>query len=286
MPISRYWRTTLFLVVLAGLATVFAAVAFATSQGPSDPGPVAVPSVGAPAWWTASLRAATPAEGSVVRQVSSFAGSDLLKAGLGSPPDGFVAAPQFGELGATWLYLQLAAADRSGAAVVANWQAMLIAGAYRDAAHTRNLPDLLGYSVQLSFPDGTVSGIDSTVIAEPFTHAVRDAATVQQDVARRVSALAGVHLTGEKTRNTGIGDAIVATVATTPDHVARRGLPQLTTDVFDDPGAPEGSLLVVEDESTGAVIAVSGFSARTGIGTAWVAGGIDGGNTGGVLPTP
>jgi hypothetical protein len=43
-----------------------------------------------------------------------------------------------------------------------DWEASIVAGAFRDLAHAASLPDVLGYSVQLVFPNGLASALDST----------------------------------------------------------------------------------------------------------------------------
>jgi hypothetical protein len=210
-----------------------------------------------------------PGENALLRRV--IAGVDasiVLGAVLGAPPEGFQAEPRFGEVGNRWLYLEMKADGTERGLVEPNWEAMLVTGAYRDLAHAANLPDLLGYTVQLRFPDRSLSAPDSTAIAQPFTHDViaddqRAAASVKahvQQMAVRGESMRVLHAASP---------AIAETLsAANPADLLKDGLGSIQQSVFGDINDYDGALVRVVD-GDGKVVATAAYSARLGIGTGW-----------------
>jgi hypothetical protein len=211
-----------------------------------------------------------PSENALLRRV--VAGTDrsmVVNAVLGAPPEGFQEAPQFGEVGRRWLYLELKADGTEGGLVEPNWEAMLAAGAYRDLAHAANLPDLLGYTVQLRFPDQSLSAPDSTVIAQPFTHDViaddqRAAAAVNTHV-RRIAGLRGASMRLLHAASPAVVETLTVTNPTT---LLSEGLGSLQQSVFGEINAYDGTLVRIVD-GNGDLVATSAYSTRLGIGTGW-----------------
>jgi hypothetical protein len=201
----------------------------------------------------------------------------FVNAILGAPPERFQEAPQFGEVGHRWLYLEMKADGTEGGLVEPNWKAMLAAGAYRDLAHAANLPDLLGYTVQLRFPDQSLSGPDSTVVAQPFAHDVitddQRAADAVNSHVRRIAGLRGASMRLLHAAS----PAVVETLTVTnPTPLLSKGLGSLQQSVFGEINDYDGTLLRIVD-AKGSLVATSAYSTRLGIGTGWSKPGITGG---------
>jgi hypothetical protein len=200
------------------------------------------------------------------------AGTDhsiIVNAVLGAPPDGFQEAPQFGEVGHRWLYLEIKADGTEGGLVEPNWEAMLAAGAYRDLAHAANLPDLLGYTVQLRFPDHSLSAPDSTVIAQPFAHDVlTDDQRAVDAVKAHVNRIAGLRGASMRLLHAASPAVVETLTVTNPTAVLSEGLGSLQQSVFGEINDYEGTLVRVVD-ADGDLVATSAYSTRLGIGSGW-----------------
>jgi hypothetical protein len=193
----------------------------------------------------------------------------VVNAVLGAPPDGFQEAPQFGELGHRWLYLEMKADGTEGGLVEPNWEAMLAAGAYRDLAHAANLPDVLGYTVQLQFPDHSLSAPDSTVIAQPFTHdVITDDQRAADAVIAHVRQIAGLRGASMRVLHAASPSVVETLTVTNPTTLLSEGLGSLQQSVFGEINDYEGTLVRVVD-ANGDLVATSGYSTRLGIGTGW-----------------
>jgi hypothetical protein len=211
-----------------------------------------------------------PGENALLRRVVAGVDASIVSnAVLGDPPTGFQAEPRFGEVGNRWLYLEMKADGTERGLVEPNWEAMLVTGAYRDLAHTANLPDLLGYTVQLRFPDRSLSAPDSTVIAQPFTHnVIADDQRAAAAVKTHVQQMAGVR--GESMRVLhAASPAIVETLtAANPAELLKDGLGSIQQSVFGDINDYDGVLVRVVD-GDGKIVATAAYSVRLGLGTGW-----------------
>ena len=216
-----------------------------------------------------------PSENALLRRV--VAGTDhsiVVNAVIGTPPEGFQEAPQFGELGHRWLYLEMKADGTEGGLVEPNWEAMLTAGAYRDLAHAANLPDLLGYTVQLQFPDHSLSAPDSTVIAQPFTHdVIADDQRAADAVASHVRRVAGLRGSSMRILHAASPAVVETLTVTDPRTLLSEGLGSLQQSVFGEINDYDGTLVRLVD-ANGDLVGISGYSTRLGIGTGWAAPGI------------
>lgn len=193
----------------------------------------------------------------------------VLNAVLGAPPDGFQEAPQFGEVGHRWLYLEMKADGTEGGLVEPNWEAMLAAGAYRDLAHAANLPDLLGYTVQLRFPDQSLSASDSTVIAQPFMHdVITDDQRAAEAVNTHVRQIAGLRGASMRLLHAASPAVVETLTVTNPTPLLSEGLGSLQQSVFGEINDYDGTLVRIID-ANGNLVATSAYSTRLGIGTGW-----------------
>jgi hypothetical protein len=211
-----------------------------------------------------------PNEDALLRRV--VAGTDhsiVVNAVLGAPPEGFQEAPQFGEVGHRWLYIEMRADGTEGGLVEPNWEAMLVAGAYRDLAHAANLPDLLGYTVQLQFPDSSLSAPDSTVIAQPFTHNVITGDQRAADAVKaHVRQIPGLHGTSMRLLHAASPAVVETLTVTNPTTLLSAGLGSLQQSVFGEINDYDGILVRIVD-SNGDLVATAAYSTRLGIGTGW-----------------
>jgi hypothetical protein len=205
--------------------------------------------------------------------------STVVDAILGAPPEGFQEAPQFGEVGHRWLYLEMKADGTEGGLVEPNWEAMLAAGAYRDLAHAANLPDLLGYTVQLQFPDHSLSAPDSTVIAQPFAHdVITDDQRAADAVKQHLRQIAGLRGASMRLLHAASPAVVETLTVTNPTALLGEGLGSLQQAVFGEINDYDGTLVRVVD-AHGDLVATSAYSTRLGIGTGWAKPGIAGRQT-------
>lgn len=78
---------------------------------------------------------------------NQFAGTAVEAVDIhGSPPVGAATGP--------WLNVTVAASDDRAGATMGDWEAALLIGQLRDEMHTSNLPQISGYNIYLSVPDG------------------------------------------------------------------------------------------------------------------------------------
>ena len=112
--------------------------------------------------WLAAARGArsvgfgNPAQEQLLAAIlKGFPSGDVVSATIGAPPTpDFKAFPAIGEVGETWLYVTVKANDRDYGTFFANWEAQLVAGAFREASWRMQLPNLLGVTTTAEYPDG------------------------------------------------------------------------------------------------------------------------------------
>ena len=215
------------------------------------------------------LRGGTRSQLDLLSQILGGVDCNLfLDARIGTPPAGFEAAPRFGELGSAWLYLTLKADGTEAGLLQPDWEASIVAGAFRDLAHAASLPDVLGYSVQLVFPNGLASALDSTAIAEPFSHRVtQQDADALANARGRLASLEHVRGSSERVLHAA-APAIVETI-TTDDPQAFVSRYSSLQEVFGDLANYDATLVRVVD-GNGKLVALSGFATRVGVGGGWI----------------
>jgi len=216
------------------------------------------------------LRGGTRSQLDLLSQILGGVDRNLFVAArIGAPPAGFEAAPRFGELGSAWLYLTLKADGTEAGLVQPNWEASIVAGAFRDLAHAGSLPDVLGYSVQLVFPNGMASALDSSVIAEPFSHRVtQEDADALANARGRLASLEHVRGSSERILHAA-APAIVETITTDDAESFVSRYSSLQDAVFGDLANYDATFVRVVD-GNGKLVAVSGFSTRVGAGEGWI----------------
>ena len=264
--------------VLVASATAAAATPLLNLRGdeprPSASATPAPSSTRTQAAGSLSVRSAEPTLTTLVRNVvDGVDAGRYVSAEIKSPPPGFHAEPRFGQLGNLWLYLVVRTDDSEPGVARSVWSGAVVAGAVRGLAHRRG-HDILGYTVQHLFPDGSLSPPDSTAIAQPFNHGVAlDPEATQRSVRGRADRIPGVYAVGVALRRPGTAPAIMATLRTRNPSALLSRPRNLVEQVVGDGNSYEGTWVEVRTPD-GALVAVNGYSARTGIGTAWSAEGI------------
>jgi hypothetical protein len=191
---------------------------------------------------------------------------DIADAHVGEPPAGFVPAPSLGEVGTAWVYVTVRAPDHTDGNVVAEWESNLIGGAIREANHALKLPDVLGQTTTIVYPDATSFGPNSQVNAQPFARATL-ARTVALDRIRTRLAQRPEFARVSLSVLEPYGVAVLATVWLDGNSTlgARRSA---ALEAFGDLDDYEGTLVRVLD-SSGSVVRIAAYSARTGVGSGW-----------------
>lgn len=203
--------------------------------------------------------------------VSGITAVAIPRVEIGEPPDGFAADPALNELGTTWIsvYVQVPGLENGGS-VIGQWASQLIAGAFRDQSHARNMPDLLGSSVIFELPDKTTEFGGGGVIATQFNLPVdeADTAIIGQRLRDRIRDLRGLQ---ESSVSFQRPDNLAPVITETTDDAAafiQANGPSLLQASIGDLNQLEGSLLVVKD-GAGKVVRLSAYAARTGMGATW-----------------
>lgn len=226
---------------------------------------------------SADVTGGTPEQQQLVRGiVAGLTAAPVQAVTISAPPDGFTANAELGEFGDTWLTILVAAPSLvDGGAVTPEWTAQLLAGAFRDGSFLRHLPTVLGDTVDLALPNGTIVSDGSGVIAQPLGQGLdqTDAQTLGQRIQKRVDALTGL-ISATVTSQSPLDIAPVVTEVTGDGtSFLNSNGPSLLRQTFGDINRLEGVLVRVED-ANGQLLRISGYTARTGLGVTWSAPGL------------
>jgi hypothetical protein len=198
------------------------------------------------------------------RIASGMDASILGSLRLGQPPEGFTADPAIGATGTAWLYVTVKAPYESSAVVKASWQADLIAGAYRDLSHASGLPDLLGYSISVDFPDGRVLPAGASLAVGDFEHGagVTNAASLTDVITQRLTTVSAQVGGFSSTKVSFVQPAGLAPVvvirANDPGEAAEYFASMFSGRVASIFGSAEGGYLEIRDAHDRIVLAASG----------------------------
>jgi hypothetical protein len=243
------------LLVAVGLATLFAGAAFATDGHRSTPSRAL----------RARLDGGSPDQQALLREIlRGIPRAQIKDVALTSPPEDFEPAD------ATWIAFEVVASDRAET-VRGFWQALLIAGLFRDESASRSLPFVAGKTITVRAPDGTIRDEGISLIDQPTVHAIPS--TPEAQVSKLLvsgAARAGVVLNRVAFAHP-LGRVGAEATITTPkpgefvrDRQVRLG--ELLSDFFrPDQPLTEGFYVEVRDQA-GKLVTVSAYSVRTGEG--------------------
>jgi hypothetical protein len=176
-------------------------------------------------------------------------------------------------LDARFIRMTIRAADRAHA-VKGYWQALLLAGAFRDLGYQAGLPPLYRTVAKVRYPDGDEEDLGSSVIGQPFVHDI--ALLTEDELTREVArAAAGLELkitsiSFVQPHNRGI--MIQARTDDARDYAINAN--RIRGQLFERLVAHtrplvEGTYLEVRDASN-ELVEASGYSVRTGGGVGWL----------------
>jgi hypothetical protein len=193
--------------------------------------------------------------------------SQIIAVRVVSPPIGFEPRDQ------TWLSFRVAASTPAESAR-GYWQALLVAGLFRDLSAQRGLPPVLGKDVTVVAPNGDEHDEESAVIDQPTSHSIGAPRVADVVAALKSRAAARGFAIRDAKVTTLFGRAAFEIDVTAPDRAkfleARlSNLHHLLGSLIAE-GQPqtEGTYVEVRDES-GRLITVSAYSVRTGEGVGY-----------------
>jgi hypothetical protein len=205
--------------------------------------------------------------------VGTMRASTIEEVALGLPPGCPADCPDPEKPVATWLELTVRAPDQGPGRVRAYWEGLLAAGAFRDESYARGLPEVLGKTINVMYPDGTVERGPETVISQPMLHNIAQSST---------STIETLFTDGAKRANVRIesltflqpmrqATALIISASDAKSLVQHRDefLNDLAGDIaYDENPLVEGILIEVRDDA-GQPITSSAYSVRTGEGLGW-----------------
>jgi hypothetical protein len=207
----------------------------------------------------------TPQQQALLREVlAGLSNSQLSEIAFVSPPEDF--EPQ----DATWLQFDVSAASQPEG-VRGFWQALLVAGAFRDESANRRLPYVAGKTITVRGPDGSVLDEGQSLIEQPLGHDVTPASDATlTGILRSGATRAKVRVRGISFAHP-LGRAGAEVVVTTAD--ANAFVRNRQTKLLDllgplyDPAHPQADGVYLEVlDSSGNVVTISAYSVRTGEG--------------------
>jgi hypothetical protein len=216
--------------------------------------------------WLAAGRsvAGTPQQQLLDAVAAGFPAGDIVSASIGTPSGSFQPAPTIDEVGTAWLNVTVKAADQNYGRAYATWEAQLLAGAFREASHTMGLPDLLGVTTTLQYPDGTTSSPWSNAIGQPFGKTVASLADATKAINAALSSDprfapgSSVHFI-KPLDGAAVIDVKLAHPADFP------GGSSVAMALLGDPNKYEGVFIRVTDPA-GKLLRVAGYATFTGVG--------------------
>jgi hypothetical protein len=178
----------------------------------------------------------------------------------------------FGPSDANWISIDASVADVRDVSE-ADWYALMLAGAFRAKSAALGLTPVLGKTINVRLTDGTLVDSASSTIEQPSVPPIAPQAdTVTRGIVDEAAASAGLSVQSfdfVRPERDGIVVSLVAKDRPSVEQWRKRFL----TAVLAKLAAPErahveGTLIKVFDDS-GNLVAVSGYSVRTGEGVGW-----------------
>jgi len=264
---------TLLIAVGVGLAiAIGAGVSYAAGDrsAGTDGAPVSFAPLGAAPGETF----ASPDDALSSALKNEFAGTAIDSASFGSIPDG---APSSAD--GLWLDVTVAATNDSVGATLGDWESAMLIGYLQQALHDSGLPQIGGFSIKLSLPDGSTAdlgggGPGNVAFGQQFVSTPEDAVAASL---KRDASAAGVTITSLQFLHT--GNTVPIVTVTASDAMEFVSAHPSVTGVFSDSGPFEGIYVLVQD-AQGRPVEMGSASFRSGIGAAWYAPGYDGGDRG------
>ncbi|HEX5556369.1 MAG TPA: hypothetical protein VFX13_01990 [Gaiellales bacterium] len=205
---------------------------------------------------------------------------------LTPPPAGY---DQFPATDGTWIDFTTAAGGPSGSgpdALIASWEAMIVAGAYRDLSAAACVPASVGLSTSFVRADGTpadISGGDGVLgpvpSSDPADYTERE---ITQTVESNIGQV-GLHL--DSIRFIEPNHLVPIVVATTQDPAGFVKHDYSLQSLFGDVSRYEGLCVEVLD-TNGAPVEVVGVSNRIDQATRWIRPGLSSPSAGDAYPSP
>lgn len=219
---------------------------------------------------------ASAAQNVIDEIVSRFGGANVAAAVVGVPPEIVYSTDDAGSSGrqrtATdhWLYMNVRVPAAGPRENLGLWEANLVAGAARDAILEKRLGTVLGETVNLVLPDGSIAdtlnglGGPSTVAGTSLTPA-EIAAPI-----RASAESAGLSVrTVRVLTPSGAAPIVTATTRDPAGFVGSAHDTDFVARLFGGYGAHDGFFLEVYD-AHGAAVYVQDFAARAGTGDLWI----------------
>jgi hypothetical protein len=206
--------------------------------------------------------------------VADSDGASIQSVEIGKPPGCPDDCPDPEHPDDAWVYVTAAAPTRGPAGVRAFWDALLVAGAFRDESHARQLPPVLGKTIEVRFADGTTDEGGETIISQPPEHAIRET-TDEELTAMVTSAVAGDGVSVDSVEIVRPLENAVLVTITVEDakaFIERRDevLYRLGEQIAQGDAPRAEGLYVQVVDSSGAPVTASGYSVRTGEGVGWI----------------
>ncbi|HEX6699621.1 MAG TPA: hypothetical protein VF101_02730 [Gaiellaceae bacterium] len=214
---------------------------------------------------SARLDGGNPEQQALLREIlRGIPRSQIKEVALTTPPEDFEPAD------AAWIAFEVAASDQAET-VRGFWQALVVAGLFRDESASRGLPFVAGKTITVRAPDGSVLDEGQSLIDQPTSHAVPS--TPEAQVSKLIangSASARVAVARVSFGHP-LGQVGVEATVTTAEPSAFVGERQLRLGQLlagclkPDQAVAEGFYIEVRDRS-GKLVTTSAYSVRTGEG--------------------
>jgi hypothetical protein len=207
----------------------------------------------------------TPQQQGLLREViARLPRSQLSALSITTPPEDFEPPD------ASWLAIDVAATSPAED-VRGFWQALLVAGTFRDASAARGLPYVAGKSITVRGPDGSVMDEGSSLIDQPLGHAIETTSDIGLvGVLQAAAGRAGVTYNRASFAHL-LGRSAVEVLVTTQDPVGFvRNRPIKLSQLvggLENEASPQAEGAYVEVRDTlGRLVTLSAYSIRTGEG--------------------
>lgn len=207
----------------------------------------------------------TPQQDQTLQQVFQGLGAKptpITELDIGSPPEQFNAAPSD-----EWLAIAIPAGD-SHQNQFAEWQAGVVAGAFRDLSQAQSLPPIAGYTI----PDQSsiIVSAGASVLSSPPS--VDEISSRLQSMGLQVDSISALH------PDSGVAYVVNATASDPASFVGKFGA-DAASQAFGDLSQYEGTFLEVDDQS-GAPILITWQATRVQQGAGWITPSLESGDGG------
>lgn len=210
-----------------------------------------------------TVTGATPAQEDLLRAIVREVPGPMIKSvAVGAPPAGF-------DFSGAWLSITVEARD-GAASVRAQWQALVVAGLFRDLSASRGLPAVTGKTITAVDPAGAIldgpatTPLDSPPLDVPSTTTAALATAASRGAARAGLAVASIRVARP------VGQPVIELTVEADDPALftrsrNAALHSLLRELY---GRAEGTYVEVVDRGGNAVL-LSAFATRLGEGVGW-----------------